>query len=145
MVDIINALTSFRPPVNVERVVARLLHEVSPKYLVGLGEVVLRDDSGLARRERLRRKGALRKGSVLLGAYHRKTSKRQPYIHLFVDRICAHWPLARMRAEPATHTTWTGNSARSSGRNGPVSVLGSTGRAVGLRRAPRPRSKLLNS
>lgn len=99
-VTVAENLIAFRPPLGVRRAVERLLAHVPPQYLLGLETVVLRDEGGLVRREKLRRRRWLRQGEFILGCYFRSTSKRRARIELFVDRICEKWPKSLMRFPP---------------------------------------------
>src|SRR5687767_5381295 len=98
---IVDALSSFRVPFDVRPLIERLLTEVPPRFLVGLGKVVLRDETGLVKREKQRRKSlGRRKGQVILGLYHRSWAGRKAHIELFVDRIYEDWPSWLLRLPP---------------------------------------------
>jgi hypothetical protein len=84
----------YTPPFNVEDCVARMLHSVPEKYLLGLSEVVLTNTAGLARRQRramtLSRKRKVRQAAAL-GLYHQAWKNRPAWIQIYVDNILRNW------------------------------------------------------
>jgi hypothetical protein len=89
----------FSPPRYVLSLVARLLSSVPAKYTNGLDSVVLTNQSGAPRRERLgkvtSRKRRLSQDGVF-GRYHRSHNGRPAWIELYVDNLVSavsHGPL----------------------------------------------------
>ncbi|HEV2326045.1 MAG TPA: hypothetical protein VGS10_19055 [Terracidiphilus sp.] len=82
------SFSGYDPPFDVVPIVRRMLDSVPDKYLVGLGEVVLTNASGLPRK--LRRsvtKTRGRKARIVdaRGLYHQEWQGRQARIEIFVD------------------------------------------------------------
>jgi hypothetical protein len=75
---------------------ARELLELTPRrYLAGLDSVVLRDQEGLSREERLERER--HPNRLRLGGYFRQTRSRRARIELYPDAIAAQWPSVCLR------------------------------------------------
>jgi len=91
---IVSQYRDYAPPFEVEPIVARMLESVPSKYMLGLGEIVLTNASGLPRR--LRRsvtKSRKRKASIAKarGLYYAAWQGRPAWIELFVDNILNWW------------------------------------------------------
>jgi hypothetical protein len=87
--------SGYRPPVNVVKVVRRLLAGVPDQYIRGLDCVVLTNLSGQPRRNRLGKipsRGRRIARSRVAGLYHEKWKGQPPWIELYVDQILKHWP-----------------------------------------------------
>lgn len=71
-------------------IVEQLLDTVPEKYLKGLDCIVLTNEAGLSRRDRVGRVWSRKRKfdkSRILGRYHPRTRTSQPYIELRVDKI----------------------------------------------------------
>jgi len=81
---------NFTPPRYARRLVVRLLSSVPAKYSRGIESVVLTNQSGAPRRQRLgkvtSRKRRLRQHGVL-GRYYRASSGKPAWIELYVDNL----------------------------------------------------------
>jgi hypothetical protein len=90
---------NYKPPVNVARVVHRLLTRVPDQYTRGLGCIVLTDLAGQPRRNRLGKtisRGRRIHKSRVAGLYHEKWKGQSPWIELYIDQIlrpCPRWIL----------------------------------------------------
>ena len=102
-ITIEEAFKDFVPPVSARKVVDRLLSGVPQKYLFGLKTVVLTNAAGLSH-DRRRRKTRSRKRKVAIrecrGLYHRKWKNEPAWIEIFVDNLCAGWPIWVLRIPP---------------------------------------------
>lgn len=81
---------NYEPPLKAEGIVGDLLDYVPEKFLVGLDCVILTNQSGLSRRERLGkvpRRGRKMQKSEALGFYHPRSRNQLPWIELYVDKI----------------------------------------------------------
>jgi hypothetical protein len=89
-VEVIEAYRDYTPPVDAAAIVQQLLRSVPDEYLIGLDSVVLINEAGLSRRDRVgkvwSRKRKFDKSSVL-GRYHGRAGRCLPYIELRVDKI----------------------------------------------------------
>jgi hypothetical protein len=89
-VKIQEAYREYQPPFDFKGTVERLLATVPEKYLSGLDCVILLNQSGLSRRDRVGKiRSRKRKVDKLrvLGRYHPRWHNSPPYIELRVDRI----------------------------------------------------------
>jgi hypothetical protein len=89
-VDIREAYRNYAPPVNASAIVRQLLSTVPSEYLTGLDCVVLTNEAGLSRRDRVGRVWSRRRKvdkSRIVGRYHHGTRNSRPYIELRVDKI----------------------------------------------------------
>jgi hypothetical protein len=87
-VEVIEHYKDYSPPTDVRAMTRRLLCYVSPRYLIGLGHVVLTNTTALPRRRRRGKTWARgRKVSIVKagGVYHAKTNTRPAWIEVFVD------------------------------------------------------------
>lgn len=94
-VRINEAYSGYRPPVNVVKVVRRLLARVPDQYVRGFDCVVLTNLSGQPRRKRLGKtisRGGRIANSRIAGLYHGKWKGQLPWIELYVDQILKNWP-----------------------------------------------------
>jgi len=91
------ALGDYRPPIDPQRAVERLLAGVPQQFLGGLVEVVVRDTSRLSRRETRKVNKGGRKGLDLWGTYHPPHGGRAATIDLFLDRILGGAPVWLVR------------------------------------------------
>jgi len=98
--DIVVAYRDWSAPIDVTRIVSRLLSTVPARYLAGLGSIVLSNASGLDRQRR-RAKTLSRKHKASLaaarGLYHPRSHGRAAAIELFVDNIVEPWPHVLLR------------------------------------------------
>lgn len=89
-IRIVEAYRDYTPPLNVASLIRQLLDSVPERCLRGLDCVVLTNEAGLSKRERLprgsRRK---RKGKVVFGRYRSRSRSGGSYIELRVDNIVA--------------------------------------------------------
>ena len=89
-VQVKEAYRDYVPHVDAASIVQQLLQTVPDKYLTGLDCVVLTNETGLSRRDRVgkvwSRKRKFDKSSVL-GRYNGRVGKSLPYIELRVDKI----------------------------------------------------------
>ncbi len=89
-VQVKEAYRDYIPPVDAAAIVQQLLQTVPDQYLTGLDCVVLTNETGLSRRDRVgkvwSRKRKFDKSSVL-GRYHGRAGTSLPYIELRVDKI----------------------------------------------------------
>jgi len=88
-VRINEAYRDYTPPVNVLKTLHRLLRTVPGKYLRGLDCIVLTNEAGMSRKDRVGRVWSRRRKfdkSRVLGRYH-GSSRDCPYIELRVDKI----------------------------------------------------------
>lgn len=76
-----------RVAARIERSVRALLEHTDPRYLAGLGSILLRDGGGLTWHERQRRRRKV--GKRLLGNYNARKRGEPAYIVLFIDAIQA--------------------------------------------------------
>jgi hypothetical protein len=87
----------YRPPVDVERVIRRMIELTSPEYLAGLRSIVIRN-SGSLNYQRRRSKTRSRRRKVAVrecgGLYHQKWKGEPAWIEIFVDNILEGWPKA---------------------------------------------------
>ena len=91
-IRIIEAYSDFQPSFNAKKVVYKLLSTVPGKYLQGLDCVVLLNESGLPRRDRVGKVRSRRRKlarSRIRGLYHPEFHGRLAYIELRIDKICA--------------------------------------------------------
>lgn len=94
-VKINEAYSDYVPPVNVARVVHKLLARVPDQHIRGLDCVVLSNLSGQPRRKRLGKtttRGRRVPRSRVAGLYHQKWKGQPPWIELYVDQILRPWP-----------------------------------------------------
>lgn len=94
-VPINEAYRGYSPPVDVTRVVRRLLNEVPDRYTRGLSCIVLTNLSGQPRRHRVGKttsRGRRIAVSRVLGFYHRRWQGQPPWIELYVDQIFRRMP-----------------------------------------------------
>jgi hypothetical protein len=87
--------SNYKPPVNVARVVRKLLAQVPDRYARGLDCIVLSNLSSQPRRRRLGKttsRGRRLPQSRISGLYHPKWKGRPPSIELYVDQILGRWP-----------------------------------------------------
>jgi hypothetical protein len=78
------------PPRYVRKLVAALLSSVPPKYLQCLDCIVLTNQSGMPRRDRLGKVTSRRRRvpqSQVLGRYHHARPGKFPWIELYVDKL----------------------------------------------------------
>jgi hypothetical protein len=83
------AYRDYTPPVDVSATVLRLMRTVPGQYLRGLDCVVLTNESGMSRKDRVGRVWSRKRKfdkSRVLGRYH-GSSRNSPYIELRVDKI----------------------------------------------------------
>jgi len=89
-IRITEAYRDYQPPFDATKFVGKLLASVPAKYLKGLDCVVLTNESGLPRKDRIgkiwSRKRKVDK-SRAFGLYHPRSRDSLPYIELRVDRI----------------------------------------------------------
>jgi hypothetical protein len=89
-INVQEAYREYQPPFDFKSTVERLLATVPEKYLIGLDCVVLVNQSGLPRRDRVGKTWS-RKRKVdklrILGRYHPRWHNSLPYIELRVDKI----------------------------------------------------------
>ena len=88
--EIKEAYRNYVPPVDAAGLVKQLLGAVPGKYLTGLDCIVLTNEAGLSRKDRVgsvwSRKRKFSK-SRIRGRYHGSTRSSRPYIELRVDKI----------------------------------------------------------
>lgn len=86
---------TYKPNLNVRKIVGRLLGSIDPEYLQGLGSIVLSSQDQLTRKGR-RKKFLSRSRKIpvsRVNGYYRQSWKGQPaFIELYVDRILAPAP-----------------------------------------------------
>jgi len=91
------------PPVNAAAVVRTLLRYVPPKYLAGLGHIVLANSSGLSHRRR-REKTWSRKRKLRIaearGVYRRRWKGEPAVIEILVDNTVRSCPGVLLRVPP---------------------------------------------
>jgi hypothetical protein len=88
-VRINEAYRDYTPPFDVSAIVSQLLHTVPNKCLRGLDCIVLTNEAGLSRKDRVGRVWSRKRKfdkSRVLGHYH-GSSRPYPYIELRVDKI----------------------------------------------------------
>jgi hypothetical protein len=91
-VRINEAYRDYTPPINATALVNELLRTVPQKYLTGLDCIVLTNESGLSRKDRVGRVWSRKRKvdkSRVLGRYHGSSRNQSPYIELRVDKIAA--------------------------------------------------------
>jgi hypothetical protein len=91
---VIASFSDYQPPFDPAPIVRRMLESVPEKYLLGLGEVVLTNASGLPRkRRRSITKSRRRKVSVIeaRGLYHPAFNGSRAWIEIFVDNTLRGW------------------------------------------------------
>lgn len=85
----------YKPPVDAERIVRRMIELTSPVYLAGLRSIIIRN-SGSLNHQRRRSKTRSRRHKVAVrncgGLYHEKWKGEPAWIELFVDNILDGWP-----------------------------------------------------
>jgi hypothetical protein len=82
--------SGYRPPRSAFSIVQKLIRSVPEKYLRGLDCVVLTNQSGLSRRDRLGKvtsRGRRHPQSGVTGRYHHAQRGEKAWIELFVDKI----------------------------------------------------------
>lgn len=93
----------YKPPVNAAGVVRTLIRYVPPKYLAGLGHVVLTNSSGLSHRRR-RKKTWSRKHKLRIadarGVYRRRWKGQPAVIEIFVDNTVRTCPRGLLGVPP---------------------------------------------
>ena len=94
-VEVTTQFKVYQSPLDLESSIDSLLRLTTPKYLVGLDRVVLRDGAGLSREQVL----AERKIGKSRACYHKARNDQRAWIELYVDRIFDGQPqiLLRMR------------------------------------------------
>jgi hypothetical protein len=88
------SFSGYDPPFDVVPIVRRMLDSVPDKYLVGLGEVVLTNASGLPRKLRrsvTKTRGRKEKIVDARGLYHQEWQGQQARIEIFVDNALKGW------------------------------------------------------
>jgi hypothetical protein len=89
-VEIIESYKDYEPSVNATVVTRKLIDNIPQKYLLGLGQIVITNQSGLPRRE-LRKKVRSRKRKlsmdIIRGFYHYRTASSPAWIEIFIDQI----------------------------------------------------------
>jgi hypothetical protein len=91
-VEIRELYRDYTPPVDATAVVSQLLRTVPDKYLQGLECVVLTNESGMSRKDRLGKVWSRKRKydkSRVIGRYHPRSRTSRPYIELRVDKIIA--------------------------------------------------------
>ncbi len=90
-VRIVEAYQEYTPPLNAALLIRRLLDTVPAKCLRGLDCVVLTNEAGLSKRDRLPRVRSRRQrqGKVVLGRYRPGARGATSHIELRVDKIVA--------------------------------------------------------
>lgn len=86
--------SGYEPPFDPVPIVRRMLESIPEKYLLGLGEVVLTNASGLARkRRRSMSKSRRHKVSVIetRGLYHPASNGSRAWVEIFVDNALRGW------------------------------------------------------
>ena len=89
-VQVKEAYRDYVPPVDAAAIVQQLLHTVPDRYLTGLDCVVLTNETGLSRRDRVGKVWSRKRKydkSRVFGRYHGRSRSCLPYIELRVDRI----------------------------------------------------------
>jgi len=88
------SFSGYEPPFDAVPIVRRMLDSVPEKYLVGLGEVVLSNASGLPRKQR-RSITKSRRRKVRFdetgGLYHPTFNGKRAWIEIFVDNVLRGW------------------------------------------------------
>lgn len=88
--EIIESYKDYEPPIKAKAVAHTLLRYVPPRYLAGLGHIVLTNSSSLPRSRR-RGKTWSRKRKVKItntrGLYHQKWGSQPAWIEIFVDNM----------------------------------------------------------
>lgn len=91
---IVESYQDYRPPFDVAKVVRTLLQTVPQKYFRGLDCVVLTNEAGLPRKDRIgktrSRKRKLDKARIL-GRYHPQWHGSRPWIEIRVDKTLANY------------------------------------------------------
>lgn len=89
-VEIIESYKDYEPPIDAKAVTRKLIENIPQKYLLGLGQIVITNQSGLPRRE-LRKKVTSRKRKLSMdrirGFYHYRTASSPAWIEIFLDQI----------------------------------------------------------
>lgn len=94
-VPIYEQYKDYEPPFNVRRAVERMVATVPDKYLVGLGSVVLTDETALNRkraRQMTQSRGKKVSAGKALGLYHPAWGSDPAWIELRIDSIFANFP-----------------------------------------------------
>ncbi|MGB6995498.1 MAG: hypothetical protein WBG00_19915 [Thermoanaerobaculia bacterium] len=100
VVDIVESYRDWAPPIDVNRVVSRLLSDTASRYQIGLASVVLTNASGLShdrRREKTRHRGRKVGIAEIRGAYHQKWQGDPAWVEVFVDNTLNGIPLWLLR------------------------------------------------
>ncbi len=87
-VEIRELYRDYTPPVDATAIVNQLLRTVPDKYLQGLSCVVLTNETGLSRKDRLGKVWSRKRKydkSRVIGRYHPGSRSSRPYIELRVD------------------------------------------------------------
>lgn len=90
LVEVREVYRDYVPPVDAALIVRQLLDTVPEKYLRGLDCVLLTNEAGLSRRDRIGRVWSRKRKfdkSHILGLYHGQTRNHPGYIELRVDKI----------------------------------------------------------
>jgi hypothetical protein len=110
-VEIREAYRDYAPPVDASAIVHQLLLTVPDKYLTGLDCILLTNERGLPRKDRVgkvwSRKRKVDKSRVL-GRYHGRSRSSLPYIELRVDKIVRGLPAVPLRI-PCLRELWFGH------------------------------------
>lgn len=92
---LITHFSTYVPPFDVTTVVSRMLASVPPKYLTGLGAVVLTSTDSLSS-QRLKSKTKSRKRTVKIaqcrGLYHQAWHGESAWVEIFVDQTLKNMP-----------------------------------------------------
>jgi len=89
-VEVKEAYRHYTPPVDASAIVHQLLRTVPKEYLMGLDCVLLTNEAGLSRRDRVGRIWSRKRKvdkSHVLGRYHGGSGGSLPHIELRVDKI----------------------------------------------------------
>ena len=104
MIEIKSAYRDYRPPVNAEKAIRRMIDLTQPEYLAGLRTVVLCNAAGLnheRRRSKTRRRGETVAIRDCGGLYHPKWKGEPAWIEIFVDNVLDGWPRLFVAIPPA--------------------------------------------
>ena len=89
-VEIVEYYEDYEPPIDATKLTRKLIDNIPQKYLLGLGKIVITNQSRLTQRE-LRKKTKSRKRKVSMtnvrGLYHYRTFASPAWVEIFIDQI----------------------------------------------------------
>lgn len=89
-IEILEYYKDFEPPIDATAVTRKLIDNIPQKYLLGLGQIIATNLSGMSRRElnkKIKSRGRKVSMTNVCGLYHHRTASSSAWIEIFVDQI----------------------------------------------------------